>query len=98
MIGFIVGEKIFYTTVVASIPKVSVEAAESVQFPPSPSKEVATQTFILKNNGEIDFEYEWKVDTPFSIVPQKGAISVGKIVTFTVSFLPQVCSCVKFYV
>ena len=74
----------------AVLPKKSIAGPSSLEFGFCPIKETAKQQFIIKNNGGLDFEYEWKVEQPFSISPNKGKLKMDATASFTVSFLPKV--------
>ncbi len=61
-----------------------------LDFGQCPVNELSFQTLQIRNNGELDFTYNWSVPGPFKIEPETGNLAIGNSATFTVTFSPKV--------
>ena len=95
MIEFTTSFGKFLLPIKASLPEHVLEFPSSIDFSYCPIKEIAKQTFVLKNDGELTSSYEWEIPNPFAIYPSSGTLLSGASETVRIEFIPQVCFYLK---
>ena len=62
----------------------------SLDFGFEPARVRASRTFSIVNSGDIDVEFEWTIQTPFTLEPTSGTLRSGDTAKITCHFDPEV--------
>lgn len=86
----------FGVRVLANVAILSSSMPSRLNFPFCPTNELSTETFSLKNDGQIHADFSWTLppNQPFELAPASGILAPGALVTITASFRPKVAQVV----
>ena len=88
-IEFTTEKGVFVVPIKANIPTMSSKVPTNLDFGFCPVQETETKTFAVTNDGEVDVNFAWSCDPPFTLVPRSGKIAPGHSATITASFSPK---------
>lgn len=54
-----------------------------------PTHEVSEQSFTITNVGGLPVKYEWSINEPFQLIPDRGKLEIGESITTRVLFTPK---------
>ena len=58
----------------------------------TPVNETDSKTFVINNDGEVPFTFNWSCEMPFTLKPMSGSIQPGGSTTITAKFSPKEAS------
>ncbi|KAJ0403998.1 hypothetical protein P43SY_001392 [Pythium insidiosum] len=99
--GVVASQGRFRLPVLARIARLAIEVPRGLDFGFCPTAETTDQTFVVRNTGQIDAVFDWRVPgagvhgRPFAVRPATGRVNVGQAVELTASFAP---TCASVYV
>ncbi|KAL7754386.1 hypothetical protein RI367_000367 [Sorochytrium milnesiophthora] len=79
----------------ATLPKHQLTFDQLLSFAFCPLLETAKQRFTLRNTGELPSTFEWAVERPFRIVPDKGELLPGGEAHLIAEFHPEAAYCLE---
>jgi hypothetical protein len=78
----------FFVPINATLPSISIDIPEAIDFNLVSVNETGKQTHTIRNVGQVDFTFLWSVNKPFTITPSSGFLKKGQSLPFQVFFKP----------
>ena len=78
----------FVVPIKASIPQVSTQIPDNIDFGFCPVNETDTKTFLVTNDGEVPVSFHFTYDAPFVLEPASGSVAPRESAKIQASFSP----------
>eukprot|EP00741_Cyanophora_paradoxa_P021341 tig00021348_g20600.t1 len=91
-VEFLTDQGSFFVSVKATLPGRVVVLPDAVEFGYCAVNEVAEQTFLFRNPGELASTFSFATTPPFTVIPSRGLLQPGETRSIVIKFSPKEAS------